>query len=157
MKTRLIVSTIALLMAMLSSYTAGAQSLVIWQKDGSRVSYNLDEQPKTTFTTDDLVITTTTRTVNYPLSKIRRYTYEGGTLSVYDVEVQGISITQHQDEITVKGLPVGKSALVYAIDGKQLLSKRSDGSSNLTLSLSSLANGVYVIKAEEVTYKFTKR
>lgn len=157
MKTKLITLCISLLMTLVCGGAVQGQSLVVWQKDGSRVSYNLDEQPRTTFTTEDLVITTTTTTISYPLSKIQRYTYEGGTLSVQDVKVCGISIKQYQDEITVMNLPVGKSATVFAIDGKLLLSKRSDGFSNLSLSLSHLPNGVYVIKAEEVTYKFTKR
>lgn len=131
--------------------------LIIWQKDGSKVSYNLDEQPKTTFTTEYLVITTTTKTINYPLSQILRYTYEGGSLSVHNIEVKGISVTQKEDEIIVDGLPAGKSATIFAVDGKQLLSKRSDGSNHITLSLSKLPSGVYIVKAEAVTYKITKR
>lgn len=157
MKTVLKTMAIILLLLIVGRGITMAQRLVIWQKDGSKVSFNLDEQPKTTFTTDDLVITTKTRSVNYPLSIIKRYTYEGDALSVRDIKVPCISIAQHQDEIIVKNLPVGKSATVFAIDGKQLISKCSDGSPTLTLSLSKLPCGVYVIKAEEVTYKFTKR
>ena len=146
-----------MLLTLLSSITAKSQTLVIWQKDGSKVSYNLDEQPKTTFTTEYLVITTTTKTINYPLSQILRFTYEGGSLSVHDVEVKGINVTQQEDDIIVDGLPVGKSATVFSVDGKQLLSKRSDCSNRLTLSLSKLPSGVYIVKAESVTYKITKR
>ena len=146
-----------LLMSMFCSGTLHAQRLVIWQKDGSKVSYNLDEQPKTTFTTEDLVITTTTTTINYPLAKIQRYTYEGGSLSVRDIKADGISISHEGDIVIVKGLANGKSVTVYSIDGKQLLTKRSDGSDRLTLSLAKLPAGVYMIKADEITYKFLKR
>lgn len=157
MRYRLIILFVTLLMSIFGLEALQAQTLVIWQKDGSKVSYNLDEQPKTTFTTEYLVITTTTRSVNYPLSKIQRYTYEGGSLSVHDVEVKGISVTQKEDEIIVDGLPAGKSASIFAVDGKLLLSKRSDGTSRLTLSLSKFPSGVYIVKAESVTYKITKR
>lgn len=134
-----------------------AQRLIIWQKDGSKVSYNLDEQPKTTFTSEDLVITTATSTISYPLAKIQRYTYEGAQLSVRDVKSQGISISHNGDLIIVKGMTSGKNVTVYSMDGVQLLSKLSDGAEQLSLSLSSLPMGAYIIKADEISYKFLKR
>ena len=157
MKLKTIFTIMILLMSMFCSGTLHAQRLVIWQKDGSKVSYNLDEQPKTTFTADNLVITTATTTINYPLSKIQRYTYEGAQLSVQNVKEQGISITHNGDNIIVKGLPKGKSVTIHRIDGTQLLAKRSDGSARLTLSLNSLPAGVYVIKADEIIFKLLKR
>ena len=146
-----------LLFSLFFSETVCAQRLVIWQKDSSKVSYNLDEQPKTTFTSEDLVITTTTSTISYPLAKIQRYTYEGAQLSVREVKSQGISILHDDDLIIIKGLASGKKVTVYSLDGVQLLSKLSDGTEQLTLSLSSLPLGAYIIKAEEITYKFLKR
>ena len=152
-----IITTIILLLALLSSSTAKSQTLVVWQKDGSKVYYNLDHQPKTTFTTDDLVITTAQTTISYPLAKILRYTYESGSQGIDDLKKQGICITHKDDEVIVTGLPQGKTISVYGADGKQLLSKRSDGSTRQVLSLSQLPTGVYVIKAETVNYKIMKR
>ena len=157
MKPKTILIIIILLLPLFNSEPLHAQRLVIWQKDGSKVSYNLDERPKTTFTTEDLVITTATTTINYPLSKIQRSTYDGGSLSVRDIKADGINISHEGDIIVVKGLASGKSVTVYSIDGKQLLSKLSDGSDRLTLSLAKLPAGVYVIKGDEITYKFLKR
>ncbi len=157
MKTLIRITMTMLLLLFIGRGVTMAQRLVIWQKDGSKVSYNLDEQPKTTFTTEDLVITTATSTISYPLAKIQRYTYEGAQLSVRDVKSQGISISHDGDLIIVKGLASGKNITVYSMDGVQLLSKLSDGAEQLTLSLSSLHLGAYVIKADEITYKFLKR
>lgn len=157
MRPKIILTITILLLSLFFSENVCAQRLIIWQKDGSKVSYNLDEQPKTTFTADNLVITTATTTINYPLSKIRRYTYEGAQLSVRNVKEQGISISHDGNNIIVKGLPKGKSVTIHRIDGTQLLAKRSDGSARLTLSLNSLPAGVYVIKADEITYKFLKQ
>lgn len=157
MKYRFITLFVALLMSDLYAETLQAQILVVWQKGGSKVYFNLDEQPKTTFTTNELVITTSTATYNYPLANISRYTYEGGALSVSNTKTQTISITQNIDDVIVTGLPVGKTASVYGVDGKLIIQKRSDGTNRLILSLSDIPAGVYAIKAEEVTYKFTKR
>jgi len=157
MKSKIVFVFAVLLAMLIDSQTVCAQRLVIWQKDGSKVSFNLDEQPKTTFTADNLVITTATSTLNYPIAKIQRYTYEGGTLSVQDVKTGGIVISHEGDIITVKGLAIGKTVAVYRMDGTQLLTKRSDNSDHVVLSIGSLPAGVYMIKADEITYKFLKR
>lgn len=157
MRSTLIKTTIILLLAIFGFSTANSQTLVIWQKDGSKVYYSLDEQPKTTFTTEDLVITTNDATINYPLSNIQRYTYESGSLGINDIKTQGIAISHHGEDIIVTGLPIGKSISIYSIDGKLLLSRQSDGSNRQTLSLSALPTGVYIIKAETINYKFMKR
>ena len=153
-KKKLIILFLAITFSWLSIH---AQTLVIWQKDGSKVYYNLDDQPKTTFTADDLVITTAQTTINYPLAKILRYTYEDSSQGINDTKELGICITHRSDEVIVTGLQQGKTIFAYGADGKQLISKRSDGSKRQVLSLSQLPTGVYVIKAETVNYKFTKR
>lgn len=157
MRSKTILTITILLLTLFFSENICAQRLVIWQKDGTKVSYNLDEQPKTTFTAEDLVITTATLTISYPLAKIQRYTYEGGALSVQNIKADGISISHVGDNVIVKGLANGKSVTIYSIDGKQLMAKRSDGSDFLTFSLANLSAGVYMIKADEITYKFLKR
>lgn len=157
MRSKTIQTITILLLTLFFSENVCAQRLVIWQKDGTKVSYDLDEQPKTTFTAEDLVITTATATISYPLTKIQRYTYEGGALGVQDIKADGISISHVGDNVIVKGLKNGKFVTIYSIDGTQQLAKRSDGSARMTLSLSSLPAGVYVIKADEITYKFLKR
>ncbi|MBP3829781.1 MAG: hypothetical protein ILA06_05700 [Bacteroidaceae bacterium] len=157
MKPKTFLTIIVMLLALFNSESAQAQRLVIWQKDGSKFSYNLDEEPMTTFTTTNLVITTKTTTISYPLSTIHRYTYEGVPSGVDDATADGISISHDGNDIIVKGLASGKSAAVYSVDGIQLLAKCSDGPDRLVLSLNQLPAAVYVIKADNITYKFTKR
>ena len=157
MKSKIAFVFAVLLAMLIDSQTVCAQRLVIWQKDGSKVSFNLDEQPKTTFTADNLVITTATSTLNYPLVKVQRYTYEGGTLSVHELKSEGIVISHEGDNIIAKGLAIGSTVAIYRIDGTQLLTKCSDASDRVMLSLGSLPSGVYMIKAGEITYKFLKR
>lgn len=157
MKSKILFTIAVLLALLIDSQTVRAQRLVIWQKDGSKVSFNLDEQPKTTFTADNLVITTATSTLNYPLAKIQRYTYEGAALSVRDFKTEGIAISHEGNMVMVKGLAIGKTVAVYRMDGTQILTKRSDNSDLLTISLGNLPTGVYMIKVGEITYKFLKR
>lgn len=52
------------------------QKAIIWHKDGSKSYFNLSDNPKSTFTSTDLVISTSKMTVNYPLNKVLRFTFD---------------------------------------------------------------------------------
>lgn len=157
MKTKITTTITVLLLSVLCISSVKAQTLVIWQKDGSKAYYSLDELPKTTFTLDDLVITTNTGTINFPLQSILRYTYEEGTMGIDNVTNQSISVIHRGNDIIVTGLPKDISIAVYDVEGKMLVSRKSDGSLRQMLSLGNLPAGVYVIKAGTVNYKFMKR
>lgn len=138
------------------SHSINAQTLVVWQTDNSKAYFNMEDEPKTTFEETDLVITTKTNVVRYPLSKILRYTFEGESLGIKEVKEGGVLLSQHKDDITVTGLPKSGIVNVYSTDGKLLLSKHSDGSDRITISLSSLPSGLYIIKAGSINYKYMK-
>lgn len=157
MKNKYILTLIVFLVTVLCRGIVQAQTLVVWQKDGCKVYFSLNDQPRTTFTTEELVVTTSKATVSYPLSKILRYTYEDSSQSIDDLNNMGICIAHHGDDIIMMGLPYGKIVTIYSLDGKLLLSKCSDGTSQQILSLSQFPMGVYMIKAETVNYKFMKR
>ncbi len=148
---------VTLLLTILCVSTVQAQTLVVWQKDGSKVYYSLDDEPKTTFTLEELVIQTSTATFSYPLQNMLRYTYESSTVGIDDMKSKGLRVTHRGNDVIVTGLPQGKSIAVYGVDGKLLLSRQSDGATRQTLSLSQFPTGVYVIKADTVNYKFMKQ
>lgn len=148
---------VTLLLTVLCVSTVQAQTLVVWQKDGSKVYYSLDDEPKTTFTLEELVIQTSTATFSYPLQNMLRYTYESSTVGIDDMKSKGLRVTHRGNDVIVKGLPQGKSIAVYSVGGKLLLLKNSDGSIRQTLSLNQFPPGVYVIKADPINYKFMKQ
>jgi hypothetical protein len=57
------------------SVHAEEAKLLVWQADGQVVTFDLDEEPVTTYSDGNLVITTTSKTVTYPLEQVRKYTY----------------------------------------------------------------------------------
>ena len=134
-----------------------AQTLVIIQQDNSKVYYDLDEEPLTTFTPDDLVIMTQSTTISYPLNSIKQFVYEKGAVGIEEVSRDGVCISQDGNSIVVTGLPSGKSVVLYSTDGYQIAKQVSDGSQRTVLSLSQLPVGVYIVKADTITYKTTKR
>ena len=57
------------------SIHAEDSKLLVWQADGKVVAFSLDEEPVTTYSNGNLIITTTSKTVTYPLEQVRKYTY----------------------------------------------------------------------------------
>lgn len=57
------------------SVHAEEAKLLVWQADGQVVTFDLDEEPVTTYSNGSLVITTSSITVTYTLEQVRKYTY----------------------------------------------------------------------------------
>ena len=78
MKKRLLMTTVLLVITLSVSWAQDAtQRLVVWQKSGEKTYIDLTDEPETTFEDSKLVIITKTTTIDFHLSNIQRYTYEG--------------------------------------------------------------------------------
>ena len=49
--------------------------LQVWRADGEVVTFDLDEEPVTTYADGNLVIKTSKKTITYPLENVRKFTY----------------------------------------------------------------------------------
>ena len=148
-----------LLTATLSSW-ADSQRLVVWQKSGQKVYFDLNEEPETTFEDGNLVIRSSRTTVSYPLTNVLRYTYEGGTITdVGDVKMRPgeVRFLQNAEQMAFDGLQDGTILEVYTLDGVKIKTVKAQGGQRTVVSLADQAAGTYVVKAGEATYKFMKR
>ena len=148
-----------LLTATLSSL-ADSQRLVVWQKSGQKVYFDLNEEPETTFEDGNLVIRSSRTTVSYPLTSVLRYTYEGGTITdVGDVKMRPgeVRFLQNAEQMAFDGLQDGTILEVYTLDGVKIKTVKAQGGQRTVVSLADQAAGTYIVKAGEATYKFMKR
>lgn len=148
-----------LLTATLSSL-ADSQRLVVWQKSGQKVYFDLMEEPETTFEDGNLVIRSSRTTVSYPLTSVLRYTYEGGTITdVGDVKMRPgeVRFLQNAEQMAFDGLQDGTILEVYTLDGVKIKTVKAQGGQRTVVSLADQAAGTYIVKAGEATYKFMKR
>ena len=135
------------------------QRLVVWQKSGEKVYFDLTEEPETTFEGTQLVIKTNTTTVFYQLENVLRYTYEG-TMTAIDgpkLKPGEVRFKQGSDQMAFDGLPDGTTLEVYSLDGKKLFTRQALGGQRTVLSLASHPAGTYIVKVGDATYKFLKR
>ena len=139
--------------------STGGPKLVVWLKSGEKVVYELADAPVTTFSGSQLIIRTNKASIPYERRNVLRYTFE-------DVVTKGIELmpgerrvemNREGDEITFRGLQVGSTARIYAVNGTLVEQRKVTDSQPLTLSLKNRPNGVYIVKAGTETIKVMKQ
>lgn len=158
MGRRLRLSFFALLLSFVLPFVAKADDLVlqVWQADGKVMNINLNEQPVTTYSDGQLIITTTKTTVTFPLEQVVKYTYTDAT-GISSPEAVGSKMSADGESITFTGLKPNTPVYVYSVAGQLLTRVTATGQAKTVVSVSRFPVGVYVVKANGVTFKITKR
>ena len=133
--------------------------LVLWQKSGEKVYFDLNDMPETTFENGLFVIRTNNATFQYQIDNVLRYTFEGTGntgISLLPSE-RSISLSKEGDEVTMRNLRAGTVVTIYAANGTVLETRQVTDSQPLTLSVAQRPAGVYIVKAGSETIKLLKQ
>lgn len=159
MKKKLFITLLTLIGFTLSGWAQeSTKRLVVWQKSGEKVYYQLAELPETTFENGQLVIKTTNTTVYYQLENIVRYTYEGVNTAIDLMSNErSVSVSNEGDAVTFQNLPVGSKVMLFAANGVLLDTRLSVSGQPLTISIDQRPAGVYIVKYGSETIKLMKQ
>lgn len=139
----------------------GSPRLVVWKTDGTKVYYELDDMPETTFEDGNLIIRTQNGLVevSYPLTEILRYTYDGiNKKGVSEARSTGKALVKRTpNTVTLANLKEGANIQLFNSDGTLLKTITSNGTDNVTVSVAPYPNGVYLVKYESQTIKLIKQ
>ena len=132
--------------------------LTVYTKDGGQHEIQLFDKPEVTFESGNLCIRTNKKEVSFPLADVHHYNFEKGYFdAIEDVNAAEGGLAYHDSEVSITHLPEGTSVSVYALDGKKMLSTTVPASGICSISLRAFPTGVYVVKANDITYKILKR
>jgi len=133
--------------------------LVLWQKSGEKVYFDLNDMPETTFENGLFVIKTNNATFQYQIDNVLRYTFEGtGNTGIKLLPSErSISLSKEGDEVTMRNLRAGTVVTIYAANGTVLETRQVTDSQPLTLSVAQRPAGVYIVKAGSETIKLLKQ
>lgn len=131
--------------------------LKVWQSDGQVLTISLADEPRTTYSDGNLIITSSKTSVTLPLEKVRRYTYESAASGIDETKTVRAAFSRDGETLTLTGLKPGTAVLLYNVAGQLLRTLDSGTQPKVVVSVSNLPAGVYVVKANDVTYKITKR
>lgn len=139
------------------SQESKSYNITLWMTDGTTTVYALQDKPVLTFTSEALTVSCKGMDSDVPLSELIKYTFE-------DYVPDGISGLPSAEQVGISGgsvtLKAGCSALtvsVLTLDGKTVMSETVEAGSSSVISLGSLNRGVYIIKANNTTYKILKK
>ena len=132
--------------------------LVVETKDHVQTTYMLSERPEVTFVGNSLRITSAYANVTYNLLDVQRFTFETRSVTgVSELRDEQAAIDYDDGQLIVSGIKQGASVGIYSMDGKMVKQLQASHSGTFRISLSSLPQGMYIVKADNVTYKIMKR
>lgn len=133
-----------------------AQTLVLHHADGTTTDVELYTMPQVTFQNDKVLITSTILNMEYPKDNVLRFTYKGGTTTSVGKLKPNADYKQKNDQIVFHGIKAADKVAVYSANGIRVPVRLVRNGSDVTLSLSSIPSGVYLLNVNGKTSKFTK-
>lgn len=147
-----------LLCCTVTSAAATVNALIVHLKNGAQTTFLLNEKPKISFEGTDLKIMSEKSETSVPLADVLRFTYDKQDVNgITEREVGSTEISFDEGVLVVSQLKKGSTVNIFTADGKLLRQLKARQTGTYRLDLSTLHDGVYIIKADNVTYKVTKR
>ena len=135
-------------------------TLMVTTKDGTVTTFELTDRPKAKFEGKHLHIVSAKADVTYALADVLRFTYARSVVGIEERSADtdaDISYQQADGTLVLSQMPANATVAVYTLDGKSVKTLTTTHAGTFRLNLSSLPNGVYIVKAGTITYKLLKR
>ena len=132
-------------------------TLVVLTRDNAQHMFVLADKPEVTFEGTDLVVTCVNSTTTFALPDVIRFTYLNTTDAVEEISQNETQVNFRDGIIVVNGLKANAMVAVYSVDGRMVRQLKAHEDGNFSLDLNELPTGVYIVKADRVTYKIAKR
>ena len=132
-------------------------TLMVKLKNGAETTFFLKDKPNVTFEGTDLKVVSNKETVTFALSDVLRFTYVKKDASGIDeTVVDPTEVSYDGGVLVISQLKQGVSVDIYSLDGKLVRQLKAYRSGTYRLSLSELPTGLYLVKADNITYKIMK-
>ena len=155
---RLLISMLALLCCCTGAWAQNA--VAIHQIDGQVVTFAFTEKPVVTYSGNDLVLTTTKTSVQYPIYKLRKIDFNVSVddwTGIEEVKVKAdVQFSFAGGILSIRGGEPGSSVYLYNIRGHQMGMYRLDSNGNATIPMQGLGKDFYIVKSKSFTFKFRK-
>ena len=133
-------------------------TLVVVLKNGSETAFFLKDKPNVTFEGTNLKVASDKQTVTFALSDVLRFMYvKKDSTGIDETVVDPTKVSYEDGVLVISQLKQGAFVDIYSLDGKLLRQLKASHSGTYRLNLSELSKGLYLVKADNVTYKITKQ
>lgn len=133
-------------------------TLEVWTKGGERITYVLSDRPVATWSDMEVVITAAGLTVSYPLSELWKFTFGTQADGVASLRQEADGRMQMQEGMLhLSGFSAGMPVAVCSLDGRVAAMAAIGADGAATISIHTLATGIYVVKTGSITHKIIKK
>lgn len=132
--------------------------LVVWQKDGARVVFNLSEKPRVAWEADVVRVESDAAHAEFDIEDIRKMTYDlPNPDAIRPVAQAGMPFRMADRSITFIPSDKDMNVMVVSINGQVVKKQTVHRNEYTTVSLADLTRGVYLISVNGVTFKINIR
>ena len=146
------------------SMFAGNPGVTFLLLSGEKVSFSFAEKPVIALSDANLSVSVCgVERVSYAYADVQRVVVVDEGVSAIDNVVandkrQHVVFSFSASTLNVSGLAANESIALYATDGKLMLSEKANADGKATMSLSSLQQGIYVVRTQSgISYKLFKK
>ena len=137
---------------------ASINTLVVILKNGSETTFFLKDQPNVTFEGTELKVISQKATTSFALADVLRFKYvKKDPSGINEPTVDPTTVSFDDGTLVISQLQQGASVWVYTADGRLVQQLTARHAGTFRLSLATLPTGLYLVKADNVTYKITKQ
>ena len=138
-------------------YAQEELALCLSMRDGSSVSFFLNEKPQITFVADSVKVVSSAASAKVKRSEVLDIKFKMETTnSIEEISKKG-TFEIDGDFIRVANLKPACEVKVYSVEGRVVMSQDADDSGSVIIPLTSLSQGIYLLNYNELTIKFIKQ
>lgn len=135
---------------------AWSQTLLIWDESRVLQKVDLKKKPVVTLLSDRFVVDGEGISLEYNITDVRRFTYEGLKDGINNAETQPV-VRRYDDRIVLCGVKSKEIVSLHKLDGKSVPVKLVPQGSDMVLRLNDLPAGVYLLTVNGRTTKLMKK
>ena len=135
------------------------ETLVLWHANGKTTEISLSKKPCVTFSADKILIKGAGINFEYPSNAIVKFTYKTeDVVNDIDAPYNEFNFFRDEEHIVFNGIKSTDEIALYKLNGSRIPVQLTYSDENkVTLSLSSIPFGIYILKVNGKTTKIVKQ
>ena len=138
------------------SFAQDNKTLVVWLADGTQTDIEVSQQPQIKFGSGKVIITSSVLNMEYNANEVLRFTYKGEGTAISPIHEEA-GISQEDGRLVFHGITSADQVTIYSTNGMRIPVSIVTADGHYSISLSSIPSGVYILKVNGKTSKFTKK
>lgn len=134
-------------------------AVAVYRTNGEVEYFTFDGRPTITYQGDNLIMVCGNQHVQYTLKGLEKIAFTTTEVTgIGDLQgVEGVTFNFHDDQIAIANAKAGDTVRLYDTTGRMVDSSIVDSDGRLTLSLSALTKGIYIVKMGTTSYKILRK